>query len=62
MSFGANGNAELVKRTFDMCKKESLPTVASSMGHRQAYLAMHLGAEVGKRGKKCVRYFTSTIP
>ncbi len=37
-----------------LLKKESLPTVASSMGHRQAYLAMHLGAEVGKRGKKCV--------
>ena len=39
----------------EFLREESLPTVASSMGRRQAYLAMHLGAEVGRtREKVCL--------
>ncbi len=39
----------------EFLREESLPTVASSMVRRQAYLAMHLGAEVGRtRQKVCL--------
>lgn len=36
----------------EFLREESLPTVASSRVRRQAYLAMHLGAEVGRTRQK----------